>query len=61
MTRKYKAPDGSTGVSVNGVQCKPNKRGIVDVPDDADDEQLRAHGYVSVEDMGADTPESPGV
>ena len=57
MARKYQVPAGMTSVSVDGVECKANKKGIVEVPDTADDEQLRAHGLTGVDSDVEAAPE----
>jgi uncharacterized protein with beta-barrel porin domain len=54
MGRKYKAPKGCTSISIGGVELLVNKKGIVDVPDDASDEDLQSHGFRSVDDIEAD-------
>jgi hypothetical protein len=46
---KMKAPKGASGCSFNGTEYECDKRGIVDVPDEAVAE-LVPHGFTPVGD-----------
>lgn len=48
MSRKYKVPDGGTSVSVGGETYEANKRGVVEVPDEASHDDLLSHGFTLV-------------
>lgn len=54
---KFKVPDGTGNISIDGVEYKPDKHGVVNIPNGVDLSALPAFGCVPWEPAGGQ--ESP--
>lgn len=44
---KYVAPEGASGITINGEEYKVDKKGLVSVPDETDPSLMASHDYTA--------------